>query len=572
MDEIINLDVDYINILENDSDYMVVQLDLLYYGQNRNNCIITEAAVRDAIPTIYNKYIIYRYDPYLNDFEEHNRSDADTTMTICGHIPSQAATSFVNRDGRTYLRVEGVISKLYQPKVYDILKRRHGEVKVSIEMKLLQSSTDANGITVVDKFSLLGVCLLGQYILEGIDGSKVEVLKYSFDGGDSHYCKFAALHVPPAAVRKNCEDALAFIKENKRGGTIASKALAAKIVNGESLDDATLKKMCRFYAAHCDANDAPADDTAHVTWMSWGGKEGYDWVIHSLNPDVIFSTSVTLVADKSEKAMSDKPWGDVDKTKLRDDIMNAANKNELVHDVYLLVESGWEEAPSEKLKYPVMEIVNGKLVYNRYGLSAALSYARAENVQEVVKKVESLYKKLNIENGEDTMKNKLDKDNKEMEDVREEIDADEDDEKEKVDNAAGDKAESKLEDDAKSDEDYWKKKYADDTAAMTEKCAALEQDIEKYRKACEAYEKKEIAAKYSKMFKDDAERDSMVEKCSKDELEAEIKNRALEFAMQNMGEDKAHEIAKNAADFPAQRFSFTGANPSKTDIFAKYAK
>jgi len=100
--------------------------------------------------------------------------------------------------------------------------------------------------------------------------------------------------------------------------------------------------------------------------------------------------------DKSKEALSDKPWGEVDKTKLRNDIMEATNKNTLVKDVYMLVEDGWEEAPSEHLKYPVMELKGDTFVYNRDGLSSALGYAKKENVSSVVSKVEKIQRKLGL--------------------------------------------------------------------------------------------------------------------------------------------------------------------------------
>ena len=109
----------------------------------------------------------------------------------------------------------------------------------------------------------------------------------------------------------------------------------------------------------------------------------------------------TYKIDKSKEAMSETPWGDVDKTELRNKIMEAKNKATLVKAVYMLVEDGWEDAPSEKLKYPVMEIKGDSVVYNRDGLSAALGYAKKEDETEVIKKVEAIYKKLGLGKEED---------------------------------------------------------------------------------------------------------------------------------------------------------------------------
>ena len=100
--------------------------------------------------------------------------------------------------------------------------------------------------------------------------------------------------------------------------------------------------------------------------------------------------------DKSKEAMSEKAWGEVDKTDLRNKIVDAKNKNSLVKSVYMLVEEGWEDAPSDHLKYPVMCFEGDKLVYNRHGLASALAYARQENETAVINKIERIYKKLDI--------------------------------------------------------------------------------------------------------------------------------------------------------------------------------
>lgn len=101
--------------------------------------------------------------------------------------------------------------------------------------------------------------------------------------------------------------------------------------------------------------------------------------------------------DKSKEAMSDADWGGVDKAALRDKIMEASNRAKLVKDVYLLVDEGWEDAPSEKLKYPVMAFDGDTLVYYRRALSAALTYAKQNDETAVVNKIEKIYKKLDLD-------------------------------------------------------------------------------------------------------------------------------------------------------------------------------
>ena len=116
--------------------------------------------------------------------------------------------------------------------------------------------------------------------------------------------------------------------------------------------------------------------------------------------------------DKSKESMSTKPWGEVDKIELRNKIMGASNRSDLVKACYMIVEDGWEDAPSEHLKYPVMCFEGDKLVYNRYGLSSALAYAKQENEKSVINKIEAIYKKLDID---DDSERKEEKDMAEIE-------------------------------------------------------------------------------------------------------------------------------------------------------------
>lgn len=105
----------------------------------------------------------------------------------------------------------------------------------------------------------------------------------------------------------------------------------------------------------------------------------------------------TYKVDKSKEAMSDDDWGSVDKSAMRKKIMEASNKSSLVKSVYALVESGWEEAPSEHLKYPIMQLKGDTFVYNRGALASALGYAKKEDETAVVSKIEKIYKKLGLD-------------------------------------------------------------------------------------------------------------------------------------------------------------------------------
>lgn len=114
----------------------------------------------------------------------------------------------------------------------------------------------------------------------------------------------------------------------------------------------------------------------------------------------------TYKIDKSKEAMSTADWGDYDKATMRDKIMEAKNRDTLVKSVYLLVEDGWKDAPSEHLKYPIMQLDGDKFIYNRNALSSALAYAKQNDETEVVNKIKAIYKKLDLDDDSERKEDK----------------------------------------------------------------------------------------------------------------------------------------------------------------------
>lgn len=419
---LLEFELDSLKTLEEDNDLAIAQIDLLHLGVNRNHCDISRECVERSKNSFYNKPIIYRYNTKFSealatDFEEHSR-DGDPTMHIAGHIPYGSNIEYVDRDGRTYVRVTCILHKVYLPNLMRILEYKDGSTKVSIEIVVEDGWQNDDGILDIEQFKLRGVCLLGDGILEGIEGSQLNVVKFSNQEYNSYYNNYCS------------KDEVILNKENEYGSSGAIKV------------------------------------------------------------------------NKSKEKLSDTPWGEIDKTELRNKILEASNYKELVKDVYMVVEEGWEDSPSSKLKYPVMEIKDGEAFYNRHGLSSALGYAKAEGEDSVVEKIEKIYKDLEIEEegkekksmDDKVIENKLDKDNKDIEEIRDDAEAQEDDVKEEVkENAMAeeevkvneieddDKGEEGLEDDVDADKDYWRKKAEENAAQLEElnkRIMALEREKE----------------------------------------------------------------------------------------------
>lgn len=164
-----------------------------------------------------------------------------------------------------------------------------------------------------------------------------------------------------------------------------------KAING-SCPDADIK-MVRFSTEDADAYFAKSDSLSNLKQFVEERKQS-------------MAEKKTYKIDKSKEAMSTADWGGYDKAAMRDKIMEAKNRDTLVKSVYLLVEDGWKDAPSEHLKYPVMMLDGDKFIYNRNALSSALAYAKQNDESEVVNKIKAIYKKLDLDDDSERKEDK----------------------------------------------------------------------------------------------------------------------------------------------------------------------
>ena len=98
--------------------------------------------------------------------------------------------------------------------------------------------------------------------------------------------------------------------------------------------------------------------------------------------------------DTSKEAVYDGDW---DGDKAKQDLVKEEKFTTLAPKVCLRLEEGWKERQVTKLGYPVMCLHDGKWVYSRKGLASALGYAKQHDDNDIVNKVEALYKKLGLD-------------------------------------------------------------------------------------------------------------------------------------------------------------------------------
>ena len=285
----------------------------------------------------------------------------------------------------------------------------HG-LEISEEV-LRECASTVLGKWMVAKMNWLGTDATTHEPDEQIMGIFPKDQEIEFVEDDDGYLRaYATAVISKMYAKKYCD---MFVDDNERAVSVEMKV---QTENNEDMNDTVLSFSITAVTT-LGKDVAPSCPESDVTMIRFSQEDADAYFNkmneHNLTPlkkfakERIESMAKTYKIDKSKEAMSDKAWGEVDKTAMRDKIMEADNKATLVKAVYMLVEDGWEEAPSEHLKYPVMMFEGDTLVYNRGGLSSALGYAKKENETTVVNKIEKIYKKLDLDDNDGGKEEKM---------------------------------------------------------------------------------------------------------------------------------------------------------------------
>lgn len=261
-------------------------------------------------------------------------------------------------------------------------------------------------------------------------------------------------------------------------------------------------------------------------------------------------TEGALTVNKSKEAMSDTAWGEVDKTELRNRVVAASNFKEIAGDVFLDLREGWEDGEVSKLKYPVMQIVeDDKLVYNRGALASAKAYAEKNGEEEVLEKLKSIYKHLELE-FESEDKYECDDFCEDYEDCKVELHSEEpaeetpSEEPKKNEEECPECGEEK--EDPEDDECFLAEmkekceKLESKCADLTERCAKSEEECLKFKEKCAEYESAMVG--FNEKV---AEYEAKIAECDErmkdyEEIKNTLKSYEEKFAAMKIEEQKSH--------------------------------
>lgn len=514
-----------VDLLYDDDDIMITSIDLFHVDEegecNRNSCNISRSSAEKSLKTIFNKPIICRFNSTCKDFvtdvTEHARNDKELFLTqVAGHIPSDARVSFVKRDNnKTYCNVESIIQKRYMPELVEIIKRNDGSLKVSIEIKA-RGKTDDDGIFVIDSFVLQGVCLLGTNVLEGIEGSHMEVLKFSkkeIDTMNEKYLKFTK----SKEIEKNIFE------------KIKDKKMQEKIISNSLSTEDMFRKLNKIIETY-KYND--------------NGFNAYKYRVEEIYPEEKF----IIVKDHEFETY----W------KISYSVLN----DEISIDMDTLVEVSlhWDEKTSNTLYNSKSEIDN--MVVNK----VAESY-RTIKIDE---------KEGNMENEKD-LQNELDTKTEEVsnaaenaEQKTEDVENSENSEEKDVQNSATEEESTKESEEIKNTEDddvddsekeCWEEKYNElnmSYKSLEEKFKSMETDFASCKEELQSYkakEEKEEMRKYLNTYKNCFSKEDLevmakkIEDTARVDFEKEVDDKVKEFvrkSFEKQEETSDEEEIKNS--------------------------
>ena len=181
----INLPVTYEISDYVDDRFKKVKIWIAHTGENLNYSIFTKDSLEkmsETLPYVPIVGYIEKNEEDENDFSDHRNSitikDGDVNIEyMChayGFIPEGAKSSFEIRDGKEWLVGEGYLWTKFEKSV-DIFSNSNNSKSQSMEIDNIDGFIDNEGRVNVDNARFSALCILGDNVAPGMQGSTIEM-------------------------------------------------------------------------------------------------------------------------------------------------------------------------------------------------------------------------------------------------------------------------------------------------------------------------------------------------------------------------------------------------------------
>ena len=185
MNKELSFEVDGFNVIDDYSDNQlaIVEVYVCHDGNNHHNMPIDLSVIKKAKKTLKNKFLVAGFDG--DDFEGHEPDEQ-----IVGFFPESSEMKFVEKDGRTYLVAQAIMSKIYAKWAYDVFVDDEDNYRsVSMEITVLGTEVNDDGLEHITKFVFNGVTLLGESHMPACEGANASIIKFSKENALKVYSK-----------------------------------------------------------------------------------------------------------------------------------------------------------------------------------------------------------------------------------------------------------------------------------------------------------------------------------------------------------------------------------------------
>lgn len=194
---------------DNSDDMAYCKIWALSSGNNSHKNPISVEVLKEYAHTILGKWIIADYSTWQEDFTTHT-----SKQVIVGIIPKDSEITFEEKDGKTFLVVEAVMSKLYAKNSY-LAFVEDNQRSVSCEFLCEEDNEDENGDKAIKSFDIKAVTILGKAVNPSCAGAEMTITKFSEHDADRFY--------------KEHSSSITKFAEGRRGTLLDSEGAKSKV-------------------------------------------------------------------------------------------------------------------------------------------------------------------------------------------------------------------------------------------------------------------------------------------------------------------------------------------------------
>jgi len=305
------------------SQFATARIEAFSTGKTRHDTTCDLEALKRTASSIYEKPIIFEYDPTLRDFKSHSPS-----TIIAGFVVPNSA-EFVELDdgtGRTSLRVFAKIWKKYCGKFLQVFSETNTNKKsVSVEIEVDDYEETNDGLLNLLNWRYFAICVLGQFVTEASPGANIEMESFAKKENLAYNIAFSKeFSTPyqdvdfsiPDFVKDSSQKMLEQYHNGEKNINSVQLSLARFLSKNEEITPEKVHQLSKFFAKQSNSNSE-----------FFGGKKGFEWN--------------KLLLDSIDKIDSMASYFDIDRDTIEKDKMSkekemnnmAKTKEELAEEV-----------------------------------------------------------------------------------------------------------------------------------------------------------------------------------------------------------------------------------------------